>query len=165
MEVGRPGSSASKNGNRGTSEEEAAYFSQLLGYSMERLAREPELLASEQQYLARQAAEVTSTYRGALLASASGARDLAGILGDASTRLRAVSDALPRLQASGEAFEGVATSSEAARRVNRQLAGTKGGRIQGFHVCVRCRHLTQLVEGIKSPSDLGVVFISPLLLS
>uniref|UniRef100_A0A1D2A6K0 Conserved oligomeric Golgi complex subunit 8 n=1 Tax=Auxenochlorella protothecoides TaxID=3075 RepID=A0A1D2A6K0_AUXPR len=152
MEVGRPGSSASKNGNRGTSEEEAAYFSQLLGYSMERLAREPELLASEQQYLARQAAEVTSTYRGALLASASGARDLAGILGDASTRLRAVSDALPRLQASGEAFEGVATSSEAARRVNRQLAAHHNVMLDILEVpslmltCVRNRHYDEALD-------------------
>lgn len=105
-------------------EEDAAYFSELLGYSMERLAREPELLASEQEYLARQAAEVVSSHRLALVESAKTTRTVGELLAGASGRLDALQAALPRLQAAGEAFQTSAACIEASQRENQLLAGS-----------------------------------------
>lgn len=107
-----------------TQDESAAYFSELLSYSLERLGKEPELLRADQDALRRQLQDTTvGRYRSFI--------DVACCLGDLRTQLAAaghhlddLARDLPKLQAACDSFRTDAAAVAAARAANRQLYAT-----------------------------------------
>lgn len=62
---------AGKNSSKPSVEQEDAYFTELLSYSLERLGKEPELLRTEQDHLKRQAEESAIKHYKAFISTAS----------------------------------------------------------------------------------------------
>jgi hypothetical protein len=105
----------------GTSEEQDAYFSELLGYSVDRLGREPDLLRAEQEQLARQIQETSVTNYRSFITTARCLEGLQEQLGEVSSSLDALDGALPRLQAAADAFRRDGAAINARREAVRQL--------------------------------------------
>jgi hypothetical protein len=104
--------------------QEDAYFSELLGYSVERLGKEPDLLRAEQDQLRRQAQETAVSHYRSFIGAARCLGGLRQQLGAAAGALDALDADLPKLQAASEAFRRDAAAVAARRDATRQLAAT-----------------------------------------
>lgn len=104
----------------GSSEEEQ-YFSELLGYSLDRLSKEPELLAADIESLKRSAADAAVTQYSSFIEAAHCAEQLQTQLDNAAAGLDALIADLPKLAALGEKFRADAATINARRSGNRQL--------------------------------------------
>lgn len=102
-------------------EESAAYFSELLSYSLERLGKEPELLRADQEALRRQLQDTAVGRYRSFIDAARCLGDLRAQLGAAGRHLDALAADLPKLQAACDGFRGDAAGVAAARAANRQL--------------------------------------------
>jgi len=103
------------------SEEQDIYFSELLGYTVDRLGREPELLRAEQDQLARQVQETSVTNYRSFITTAQCLVGLQQQLGEMAASLDALGADLPKLQAAADAFRRDGASLNARREANRQL--------------------------------------------
>lgn len=152
----RQGSAASAAGNgssgvAGEDPADAAYFSELLSYSLERLSKEPELLRADQDAIRRQIQDTAVERYRSFLSTAQCLADLRAQLAGATSSLDALGKDLPRLQAAADAFKQDAAAANARWAENRQLYSESlgawyrwvfvaGGR--GVAGCGRC-HLQQ----------------------
>ncbi len=102
--------------------EEASYFSELLGYGADRLGREPELLAAEQERLRRGVQEAVAGRHGAFVAAAAAAAAARARLAAAAAALARLDADLPALAAAAERFRGEAAGAAARRAALRALA-------------------------------------------
>jgi hypothetical protein len=103
------------------SEEQDIYFSELLGYTLDRLGREPELLRAEQDQLARQVQETSVNNYRSFITTAQCLVGLQQQLGEMAASLDALDADLPKLQAAADAFRRDGASINARREANRQL--------------------------------------------
>jgi len=103
----------------GSSEEQ--YFSELLGYSLDRLSKEPELLAADIESLKRSAADAAVTQYSSFIEAAHCAEQLQTQLNNAAAGIDALLEDLPNLAAIGEKFRADAAEINARRSGNRQL--------------------------------------------
>lgn len=103
----------------GSSEEQ--YFSELLGYSLDRLSKEPELLAADIESLKRSAADAAVTQYSSFIEAAHCAEQLQIQLSNAAAGIDALLADLPKLEAIGEKFRADAAEINARRSGNRQL--------------------------------------------
>jgi len=103
------------------SEEQDIYFSELLGYTVDRLGREPELLRAEQDQLARQVQETSVTNYRSFITTSQCLVGLQQQLGEMAASLDALGAHLPKLQAAADAFRRDGASLNARREANRQL--------------------------------------------
>lgn len=104
-----------------TSEEQDIYFSELLGYTVDRLNREPELLRAEQEQLGRQVQETSVNNYRSFITTAQCLVGLQQQLGEMAASLDALDADLPKLQAAADAFRRDGASINARREANRQL--------------------------------------------
>ncbi|GAB4821913.1 hypothetical protein N2152v2_008959 [Parachlorella kessleri] len=120
--------SASLSQNQGSTEElkqeDSAYFSELLSYSLERLSKEPELLRADQEHIRRQIEDTTVEKYRAFLTTAQCLADLRQQLQAATGSLDALVKDLPKLQAATEQFKQDAAAANAKRADNRLLYNT-----------------------------------------
>ena len=105
------------------SEEQDAYFSELLGYSVDRLGREPDLLRAEQEQLARQIQETAVTNYRSFITTAQCLVDLQQQLEEMATSLDALDADLPKLQAIADTFRRDGAAINGRRESIRQLYG------------------------------------------
>jgi hypothetical protein len=80
-------------------EDQAAYFSELLSFSLERLSKEPELLRADQEQLRRQLQDTAVAHHRSFIDATRCLGDLRSQLGAAVGHLDALAADLPRLQA------------------------------------------------------------------
>lgn len=97
------------------------YFSELLGYSVDRLSKEPELLRADQDQLRRQIQDTAVNHYRAFIGAANCIEGLQTELSDASNHLDALIKDLPKLQEATEAFRRDATEINNKRVAIRQL--------------------------------------------
>ena len=102
-------------------QESAAYFSELLSYSLERLSKEPELLRADQEALRRQAQDTAVGHYRSFIDTTACLADLRSQLLAASTHLDDLARDLPKLQAACDRFRGDAAAIATKRAANRQL--------------------------------------------
>lgn len=103
------------------SEEQDFYFSELLGYNVDRLGREPDLLRAEQEQLARQIQETSVTNYRSFITTAQCLVGLQQQLGEMASSLDRLDADLPKLQAVADAFRRDGAAITARREANRQL--------------------------------------------
>ena len=102
-------------------EQEDLYFSELLGYSLDRLSKEPELLAADIEALKDQQAEATVAQYPAFIEAAKCTEELRTQLIRAARGLDALIADLPNLKTVGEGFRAEAATNIANRTNNRRL--------------------------------------------
>ena len=102
-------------------EESAAYFSELLSYSLERLRKEPELLRADQEQLRRQAQDTAVGHYRSFIDTTRCLADLRQQLQAATGHLDDLERGLPKLQAACDRFRQDAAAIAAKRADNRQL--------------------------------------------
>lgn len=105
-------------------EQQDAYFSELLSYSLERLAKEPELLRVDQEQIKRSIQEcAVSKYR-AFVDTARCLSAVAAEMEDVQSSLDSLEADLPVLSSKCEGFEADARGILANRAANKQLQAT-----------------------------------------
>lgn len=120
----RPYTNNESLASRGPSDlkqEDAAYFSELLSYSLERLSKEPELLKADQEHIKRQIEDTTVKRYRSFISTAQCLTDLREQLQVANSSLEAVVQDLPKLQTASEQFKQEAAAANAKRAENRLL--------------------------------------------
>ncbi|KAI3435879.1 hypothetical protein D9Q98_001937 [Chlorella vulgaris] len=105
-------------------QEESAYFSELLSYSLERLSKEPELLRADQEQLRRQLQDTAVGHYRSFIDTTQCLADLRQQLTAATGHLDDLSRDLPKLQAACDRFRHDAAAITTKRADNRQLYGT-----------------------------------------
>lgn len=104
-------------------QEESAYFSELLSYSLERLSKEPELLRADQEQLRRQLQDTAVGHYRSFIDTTQCLADLRQQLTAATGHLDDLSRDLPKLQAACDRFRHDAAAITTKRADNRQLYG------------------------------------------
>lgn len=104
--------------------ESAAYFSELLSYSLERLSKEPELLRADQEQFRRQLQDTAVGHYRSFIDTQRCLGDLRAQLGAATTHLDDLARDLPKLQAACDRFRHDAAAIATKRADNRQLYST-----------------------------------------
>lgn len=116
-------------------EQEDAYFTELLSYSLERLGKEPELLKADQDHLRKQAEESAVKHYKAFINTAScleAARDeMQGLAGHVDALLQDI----PVLDRVCEHFVTTAKSLQAKQSENKQL---QSGSMLAFRLVMDC---------------------------
>ena len=145
------------------SEEQDAYFSELLGYNIDRLGREPDLLRAEQEQLGRQIQETSVTnYRSFITAS----QCLVGLqqqLGEMASSLDRLDADLPKLQAAADTFRRDGAAITARREANRQLYVAHPALLDLLEVpalmdtCIRSANFDQALDLRAYANKLAVV--------
>ena len=102
-------------------EESAAYFSELLSYSLERLSKEPELLRADQEQLRRQVQDTAVGHYRSFIDTTRCLSDLRQQLEAATGHLDDLARGLPKLQAACDRFRQDAAAIATKRADNRQL--------------------------------------------
>lgn len=102
-------------------EEESAYFSELLSYSLERLSKEPELLRADQEQLRRQLQDTAAGHYRSFIGTTRCLADLKQQLAATSGHLDDLTQDLPKLQATCDRFRHDAAAIATKRADNRQL--------------------------------------------
>ncbi|KIZ04110.1 Conserved oligomeric Golgi complex subunit 8 [Monoraphidium neglectum] len=97
------------------------YLTELLSYSLDRLRKEPELLAEERHQLERALQASALTHYRALIDGAECLGSVRDALADALARLEALQEDAPKLSATCEAFSRDAAAVLAQRAANKQL--------------------------------------------
>ncbi|KAL4458513.1 hypothetical protein ABPG75_013378 [Micractinium tetrahymenae] len=104
-------------------EETSAYFSELLSYSLERLAKEPELLRADQEQLRRQLQDTAVGHYRSFIDTQCCLGDLQAQLRAATGHLDDLARDLPKLQAACDRFRQDAAAIATKRADTRQLYG------------------------------------------
>lgn len=143
--------------------QEDTYFSELLGYSVERLGKEPELLRAEQDQLRRQVQETAVGHYRSFIGTARCLGDLRLQLAAAGAHLEALDKDLPKLQAAAERFRRDAAAANARRDANRQLYATHATLIDLLEVpslmdtCIRNANFDEALDLRAYASKMAVV--------
>jgi conserved oligomeric Golgi complex subunit 8 len=105
----------------GVKTQEDAYFSELLSYPLDRLAKEPELLRADQAQLRRQVQDAAVNGYRAFVDTADCLEGLRGRLQSAIDGLDSLARDLPALQAAAESFRADAAAANTRRADVRRL--------------------------------------------
>jgi len=100
---------------------EESYFSELLGYSVDRITKEPDLLRTEQDQLKRRIQETSVTNYRSFITTSNCLHGLQKQLDEMAGSLEALDIDLPKLQAAAESFRRDGTASNTRREAIRQL--------------------------------------------
>lgn len=119
-------------------EETSAYFSELLSYSLERLAKEPELLRADQEQLRRQLQDTAVGHYRSFINTQSCLGDLQAQLRAATGHLDDLAHDLPKLQAACDRFRQDAAAIAGKRADQRQLYGAAVGGVGSSRECTAC---------------------------
>lgn len=128
----RPDGALSPVGDREAGED--AYFSELLGYSLERLSKEPELLAADQDHLRRKVQDTAVGHYRAVVGAAHCLGALRSQVGAAAGALDALAADLPELQDAAQRFRTAAAAVDERRAANRQLSSSHGALVELLEV-------------------------------
>ncbi|KAH7619223.1 hypothetical protein Ndes2526B_g06178 [Nannochloris sp. 'desiccata'] len=145
------------------SEEQDIYFSELLGYTVDRLGREPELLRAEQDQLARQVQETSVTNYRSFITTAQCLVGLQQQLGEMAASLDALDADLPKLQAAADAFRRDGMSLNARREANRRLYAAHPGLLDLLEIpalmdtCIRSGNFDEALDLRAYANKLSVV--------
>lgn len=112
-------------------EETSAYFSELLSYSLDRLAKEPELLRADQEQLRRQLQDTAVGHYRSFIGSQRCLGELQAQLRAATAHLDDLARDLPKLQAVCDRFRQDAAAIAGKRAEHRQLYGEAGWGMAG----------------------------------
>lgn len=108
-------------------QESAAYFSELLSYSLERLSKEPELLRADQEQLRRSLQDTAVAHHRSFIDAQRCLGDLRAQLQAATGHLDSLARDMPKLQAACDRFRVDAAATATKRADNRQLYSERGG--------------------------------------
>lgn len=136
----------------GTDPFQDAYFTELLSHSLDRLAREPQLLAEEQAQLRGQAQEAAVVQYPAFLATAGAAAAAHGAAVGAVQHLNSLASDLSGLAAAATAFSDSASELVARRVRTKQLQAAQGPLAEVLEVpalmdtCIRNGHFEEALD-------------------
>lgn len=146
-----------------SNDEEDSYFSELLGYSVDRISKEPDLLRAEQDQLARRIQETSvANYRSFITAS-SCLKGLEQQLAEVSTSLQALDGDLPKLQAAAEAFRRDGAAANARRDAVKQLYANHAAVMELLEIpslmdtCIRSGNFDEALDLRAYATKLAVV--------
>ena len=156
-------SSSLPHTSNGEHEEKDAYFSELLGYSVDRMGREPDLLRAEQDQLARQIQETSVNNYRSFITTAQCLVGLQQQLGEMAASLDALDADLPKLHAAADAFRRDGAALNARREANRQLYAAHPAIIDLLEVpalidtCIRSGNFDEALDLRAYANKLSVV--------
>lgn len=144
-------------------EEQESYFSELLGYGVDRISKEPDLLRAEQEQLQRRIQETSVTNYKSFVTTSHCLKDLQRQLTEMSTSLDALSANLPKLQAAADTFRKDGNAINTRRDTIRHLYSNHAALLDILEVpslmdtCIRSGNFDEALDLKAYANKLAVI--------